>query len=193
MEQIPAFLAQNVLALRRARKMTQASLARLAEVPRSTITYIESGEGNPSLKNLCKVSAALQVSIEVLLSRPRSDCMLIKAGDIAMESRGGGTSRLFKLLPDKIPGMEIDRMEIEPGGKLPGMPHLEHTKEYLTCVQGEVLVTVAGERFQLTPGDVLAFPGNRPHSYHNSGSVLCITVSVVTLAFGAGPSGRGPD
>lgn len=184
MEQIPTFLAQNVLALRQSRKLTQAALAKIAEVPRSTITYIESGEGNPSLKNLCKLSEALQVSLEVLLSRPRSHCTLVKAAEIPMESRGGGTSRLYKLLPDKVPGMEIDRMEIEPGGKLPGVPHLEHTKEYLTCVRGEVLVTVAGERFQLEQGDVLAFPGNRPHSYHNASSQACVCVSVVTLALG---------
>lgn len=186
MEQVSTFLAQNVLALRRSRNMTQASLAKLAEVPRSTITYIESGEGNPSLKNLCRVSAALQVSIEVLLSRPRSECMLIKASEIPMESRGAGSSRLFKLLPDKIPGMEIDRMEVEPGGKLPGIPHLEHTKEYLTVLLGKVQVTVAGERFTLESGDVLAFPGNRPHSYQNPGSSLAVCISVVTLAFGSG-------
>ena len=37
------------------------------------MTHIESGSGNPSLHNLIKVAAALQVSIEELLTRPRTD------------------------------------------------------------------------------------------------------------------------
>ena len=181
---ISSYLAQNVLALRRSRKLTQASLARIAGVPRSTVTYIESGDGNPSLKNLCKISAALQVSIEVLLARPRSEVALIRAEEIRVEKRGGGKARLFKLLPDPIPSMEIDRMEIQPGGRLPGIPHLEHTKEYLTCVEGEVTVHVAGEGYRVGPGDVLAFPGNQPHGYQNAGDRPVVCISVVVLAPG---------
>ena len=181
---VSTYLAQNVLALRRSRSLTQAGLAGLAGVPRSTVTYIESGEGNPSLKILCKISAALQVGIETLLTRPRSEIELIRAREIEMEVRGGGSARLFKLLPDPIPGMEIDRMEIEPGGKLPGLPHLAFTKEYLTCVEGEVVVHVAGERFRVLKGDVLAFPGNQPHSYQNPGDKPVICISVVAINTG---------
>ena len=32
---------------------------------------------------------------------------------------------------------------------------------------GQVTIFVAGERFDLASGDVLAFPGNVPHSYQN--------------------------
>ena len=182
LEGISKNLARNLTALRSAHDMTQAGLAKLAGVPRSTITYIESGEGNPSLKNLCKISAALRVSIEELLARPREECQVVRADEIKVEERGGGTSHLFKLLPDPIPGMEIDRMEIDAGGKLPGAPHLESTREYLTCVQGEVTVLVGQDRFELTKGDVLAFPGHRPHGYANYGKEKAICISVVTLS-----------
>ena len=178
---ISHYLAQNVATLRKARNLTQANLAKIAEVPRSTITHIESGDGNPSLKNLSKISAALKVGIEQLLAKPRSEVALIKAESIKMEERGFG-ARLYKLLPDPLPGMEIDRLEIEPGGKLGGLPHLEHTKEYLTCIQGNVKVHLTDKIMELSPGDVLAFPGHQPHAYQNSGDVKVICVSVVVLA-----------
>jgi XRE family transcriptional regulator, regulator of sulfur utilization len=42
---------------------------------------------------------------------------------------------------------------------------------------------VAGDRFSLAPGDVLAFPGNLPHSYQNADGVEAARgVSVVVLA-----------
>jgi mannose-6-phosphate isomerase-like protein (cupin superfamily) len=39
--------------------------------------------------------------------------------------------------------------------------------EYFTCLEGRVEIVVAGQPHKLTAGDVLAFPGNTAHSYHN--------------------------
>ena len=43
-------LGRNLEQLRKKRGMSQGQLARSAGLPRSTLTYIESGEGNPSLQ-----------------------------------------------------------------------------------------------------------------------------------------------
>lgn len=179
---VSEYLAKNLAALRGARNLTQAALAKLSSVPRSTITHIESGLGNPSLKNLSALAAGLRVSIEELLARPHSACALIRADEIRVERRAQGEAVLYKLLPDPIPGMELDRLEIEPGARLAGVPHLDNTKEYLTCIEGWVTVHIAGESYQLGRGDVLAFPGNQPHGYQNSGEKRVICISVVVLA-----------
>lgn len=179
---ISRYLAQNLVLLRSKRELSQLALSKLAGVPRSTITHLESGEGNPSLQNLVRVAGALQVSIEELLSRPRADCKLIKAQDVPKHRRAQSMAQVSKLLPDPIPGMELDRMEIEPGGRMGGIPHTSHTKEYLVCIQGVVEVQVAGERFEVSPGDVLAFPGDQPHSYRNLSKGKADCFSVVVLA-----------
>lgn len=178
---ISRHLAHNVAALRRGRQLTQAQLARQAGLPRSTLTWIESGEGNPSLRNLVRLAAALQVGIEELLARPRADCVLIPKDEVPVHTRAGG-GRQYKLLPDPLPGMEIDRLELEPGARLRGVPHLDRTREYLTVVSGEIVLHVAGERHRVRAGDVLAFPGDRPHGYHNPGPGRAVALSVVALA-----------
>ena len=87
------------------------------------------------------------------------------------------------LLPDPIPGMEITRMALEPGGKLPGVPHRPGTREYLYCEKGRVVLVVAGERFELEAGDVCTFRGDQPHSYTNpSETKPAVAIGVVTLA-----------
>lgn len=181
LEKLPMYLAQNVLSLRQKRGYSQGQLAKMAGIPRSTITYIESGEGNPSLQNLAKVAATLQITIEELLHRPRALCQLIKAQDVKVLKKGQGLAEVFKLLPDPIPGTEVDRMEISVGGRISGVPHITHTKEYLIGVQGEVQVNIATQKFLVKSGDVLAFPGDQPHSYQNVGSSKAICFSVVMM------------
>ena len=53
---VSRFLANNLLDLRKKKNLSQDKLSELAGIPRSTITHMESGEGNPSLTNLCKLA-----------------------------------------------------------------------------------------------------------------------------------------
>jgi len=87
--------------------------------------------------------------------------------------------KVHKLLPDKIKGLDIDRMEFAAEAVMGGHPHLEGTKEYLTVLQGEILVFVAGESYVVRRGDVFAFPGNQAHSYRNMKKTPSIALSVV--------------
>ena len=176
-------LAKNLVSLREKRGLSQNGLAKLSGVPRSTLNHLESGQGNPSLVILAKVSGALQISLEELLATPRATVKLIKAKDIPSRRQGTqGTTAIYRLLPDPIPGMEMDRMEYGPGDRKGGIPHVVGTKEYFTCIQGEMTVHVGGQKFRVEPGDVLAFPGDQPHSYQNTGTIRSLCLSVVVLA-----------
>jgi len=74
-------------------------------------------------------------------------------------------------------------MDFAPSGAMRGTPHLPGTREYFTCLAGRVTIYVAGDRHDLGPGDVLAFPGNLPHSYQNPDPrERARGVSVVVLA-----------
>jgi quercetin dioxygenase-like cupin family protein len=75
-------------------------------------------------------------------------------------------------------------MEIPPGGRIPGVPHMPGTREYLTCESGEFLLAVAGEQSRLSPGDVVVFRGDQRHSYRNPGKRTAVGYSVVLLAPG---------
>jgi transcriptional regulator with XRE-family HTH domain len=173
-------LGKNVKQLREARGLTQQQIAKLAGVPRATWANLESGDANPTLGVLHRAAQALQVSIEELISSPRAACRLYEKG--TLPTRAPGQAQVRKLLPDPIPGMEIDRIEVAPGGRMTGVPHTPGTREYLTCEAGEMLLVVAGERFRLGPGDVAVFRGDQRHSYHNSGQRPAVGYSVVVLA-----------
>ena len=176
---LAARLALNIRQLRESRGLTQEQMARLAGIPRATWGHLESGSGNPTLSVLDKVATALQVPLEELTAAPRSSGRLYPKAALPARRQGDGFVR--KLLPDPIPGMLIDRMEIGPGGRIPGVPHMPGTREYLTCEAGEIRLAVAGEQWTLGPGDVVVFRGDQRHSYTNVGSRTAVGYSVVVL------------
>jgi XRE family transcriptional regulator, regulator of sulfur utilization len=179
-------LARNLAALRHTRSLTQDALAKAAAVPRSTIANLESGAGNPSLVVLVKVAAALGVPIDELLASPRAQVRHWPAADVAARSKGRGV-RIRALVPEPMPDGMIEVMDFEPGAVTGGTPHLPGTREYFTCLSGRVNLTVGGDRHALAEGDVLAFPGNQPHSYANADAgVPARGVSVVVLAKAGG-------
>lgn len=173
------YLAKNLVILRRSRSFTQTDLAQAAVVPRSTINQLESGSGNPSLHNLVRLSSALQVPIEELLSRPHVDVQLIREEEVVRKKRDKGRVEIAKLLPHNIHGMEIEQMNMEKASSFVGVPHLKGTREYFICLSGKAVIHVAGEVFEVKKGEVLNFPGDEKHSYQNMGGGPLFAISVI--------------
>ena len=175
-------LARNLASLRHTRTLTQGALAKAAAVPRSTIATLESGTGNPSLVVLVKVAAALGVPIDELLASPRAMVRRWPASDVASRVKGRGVT-IRALVPEPVPDEMMEVMDFEPGAVMGGTPHLPGTREFFSCLDGRVLLTIAGDRYELGEGDVLAFPGYLPHSYQNADALRRARgVSVVVLA-----------
>jgi quercetin dioxygenase-like cupin family protein len=87
-----------------------------------------------------------------------------------------------KLLPDPLPGMEFDRMELPPGARMVGIPHTAGTREYLACESGQLVLIASAEHYLLEPGDVVVFRGDQRHSYENPGKKPAVGYSAVLLA-----------
>ena len=177
---VAARLGTNIGQLREARGLTQQQMAKLAGVPRATWAHLESGNANPTLSVLHRAAAALQVTMEELIRAPRPAVKHFPASTVPVKTRGSVAIR--KLLPDPIPGMEIDRMELPAGARLVGIPHVPGTTEYLTCERGTMVLVASGESWTLAPGDVVVFRGDQRHSYANPGDRMAVGYSVVVLA-----------
>src|SRR5262249_19003751 len=128
-------LGENMRTLREARTLTQAQISKLAGLPRATLSNLETGMGTPTLSVLHRVANALQVSIEELIAEPRGGARHYPKGSLPVRARGG--VEIQRLLPDPIPGMELDRMTFPPSSQLTGIPHTPGAREYLICESGE--------------------------------------------------------
>lgn len=173
-------LAGNVRQLRLARGFTQNQMAKLSGLPRATWANLESGAANPTLAVLHRVSVALQVSLEELVAAPRAVAKAYPRGSLPSRTRGNVV--VSSLLPDEVPGMQIERIELPRQARLVGVPHTPGTREYLTCEAGTIELVASGQSFRLGMGDVVVFRGDQRHSYANVGRGVAVGFSVVMLA-----------
>ena len=185
MHDIKRNLAENIRRLREARRLSQQRMAELSGVPRPTWASLETGTANPTLAVLSKAANALNVSIEELVGAPRSEFEHIPAAKVRTKKRQDAVLR--PLVPVALPGLEISRTELPPGGRMVGVPHTAGTREYLTCESGKVVLIAAGERHLLNEGDMLVFRGDQRHSYLNPDKRRR-SVSVSVVCFAAGPA-----
>ena len=178
MERLRTNLGANIRRLREARDLSQQRMAELSGMPRPTWASLESGGANPTLAVLARAATALQVSIEELISAPRTAARLLRADEVRARNRQGATIR--PLLPEDLPGIDISRMELAPGGHMVGVPHTAGTREYLTCERGHIELVASGEHWVLESGDMLVFRGDQRHSYHNlDAKRISVAISIV--------------
>ena len=173
-------LADNIKAIREARGLSQQQIAKAADIPRATWTHLESGGANPTLGVLVKVASALQVRLDELLAPPRQPARHLKASELPTRTKGDVAIR--KLLPEPLPGLDIERMVLPPKARMAGVPHTPGTREYLTCERGSVELAVSGELYRLEEGDVVTFRGDQRHGYHNPSNQTSIAYSVIAFS-----------
>lgn len=177
---LPARLAANLRQLREARGLTQAQAAKLAGLPRPTWTTLESGSANPTLAVLVRAASALHLSLEELVGPPRETGRVYRAESLRARRRGAATVR--DLLPEKIAGMALERIELPRGAAMNGIPHTPGTREYLACERGRIELSADGQAFALEAGDVVVFHGDQRHAYRNVGAETAVGYSVVVMA-----------
>ena len=189
MDDLRANLAASVRRLREARGLSQQAMAKLSGIPRPTWASLESGSANPTLRVLLRAAGALQVSVEELIGPPRTEVRRYGAAEVPTRMRQG--ARLRQLVPEALPGLEIGRIELAPEARLVGVPHTPGTREYLTCEAGCIELAVAGERWEIRPGDMLVFRGDQRHGYRNPDARRsAVAISVVCFAPPAAAPGR---
>lgn len=173
-------LANNMRALREARGLSQQQLAQIAGVPRTTWGYLESGTGNPTLSVLVRVAAALQTTVEELLTAPRSQSRIVREAELTV--RKNGDVRIQSVLPELVSGLIIERMDFPPGSLLTGLPHTPGTREYLTCESGSLELLLGGQVWKIERRDVISFRADQKHAYRNRGKKNAVAYSIVSLA-----------
>ncbi len=169
-----AELAQRVAAnLRERRKTRGLSLDELASasgVSRAALSQIETQKSNPSLSVLWKIAVGLGIPFSELLGEAgptanllrRSDAQVLRSADGRLESRPmtpAGFSRDIEVYELRLAGRSQHAAEAHGPG----------TRELITVLAGLLRMHVGSDKFDLGPGDALAFPADRPHIYENPG------------------------
>lgn len=146
--------------------LTLTELARRAGIAKSTLSQLESAQGNPSVETLWLLGTALGVPFSRLVDPPRPTIRVVRAGDGPTIGSDDG-SYAATLLASCPPGARRDVYvaTAEPGSVRAAEAHLPGSLEHVVVAAGRFRVGPADGPVELAPGDYAVFPGDAPHVY----------------------------
>ncbi|MBL1376365.1 helix-turn-helix domain-containing protein [Zobellella iuensis] len=177
-------VATRLKAHRKRQKLSLDELSRRAGVSKGMLVEIEKGSANPSIAILCKVSAALGVSVADIVNVASAPSVhLIENKDIATlwTGPGGGSARLLAGTsgPDMI---ELWRWEMQPGERFESAGHPPGTVELFHVEQGQLTLRVGETELLVAAGCSAVARTDVPHHYANEGELgLVFSMTVAEL------------
>jgi transcriptional regulator with XRE-family HTH domain len=176
-----ALISGRVRGLRRERRLSLDALAARAAVSKGMVVQIEKGESNPSIATLCKVAAALGVSVADLVNvSGQQPIDMVAAGPRRVLWRGpkGGTATL--LVGSSGPDMlELWKWELRPGERFQGAAHPKGTLELIAVERGSLSIAFDEVSYVIGTGASALAHTDRPHAYACAGKTPVRFIMVV--------------
>ncbi|MBK0090008.1 MULTISPECIES: helix-turn-helix domain-containing protein [Erwiniaceae] len=162
-------------------KISLDELSRRAGVSKGMLVEVEKGKANPSIAILCKIAAALGVSVADIVNVTHApDSWLIESQNIPVLWKGekGGSARLLAGTsgPDMI---ELWRWEMQPGEVFESVGHPTGTFELLHVERGTLGLATDTTELQVTAGSSAVAKTDMPHHYKNLGEALLVFTMTV--------------
>ena len=179
--QVSLAVANRIRNWRKDKKLSLDELSRRASVSKGMLVEIEKGAANPSIAILCKLAAALGVSVADIVnvsSEPVVHVMEKQAIPVLWQGAKGGSARLLAGTagPDMI---ELWRWEMQPGEHFSSPGHPAGTCELLHVNEGVLSLTVGETVTQVEAGASAVAKTEMAHGYGNEcAPVLRFTMTV---------------
>lgn len=177
-------IAENLRRLRKAADLTQAELARRADIARATLAAMEQPDANPGIVAVQAVAKALGVGVDELVEpRPASRIVRVTPEDISEFRSADGLFVARMVSPVTATGIQIQQVTMYPGCRTVGRPHPAGTQEFFLVQAGTAELTVGDEVETLETGSLIQFPGHLHHIYANATEQRVEAVSMVAAGF----------
>ncbi|GGG28357.1 helix-turn-helix domain-containing protein [Chelatococcus composti] len=177
-------LGKTVQRLRKAYNLSLSELAEQSGVAKSIISQIERNETNPTLATIWRLSQALDISIDRVLSSADDEPFIEKASraDTPILVSEDGKMRLAIIGWIKtVEWLQWYDVQAEPGAVLESDSHQRGSVECLSVLEGEFEVEVGGVVQQAKTGESLRYRCDRPHTVRCVGSTPGRAVMVCIL------------
>jgi transcriptional regulator with XRE-family HTH domain len=142
---------------------TLEQLARHSGLSKPFLSRLESGDRQASIAAALTLARIFKVSLDFLFESPLASepCLVIRAEDTVVRRANGLTyaalsnpDRMLNLQPVLVT-VPVDR---------PGKEHYQHEgEEWLHVLTGQLTLSIAGDTYDLEPGDSAHFDSRLPH------------------------------
>lgn len=160
-------ISARIKLYRSQKKLSLDELSRRAGVSKGMLVEIEACKANPSIALLCRLAAAMGVSVADIVdvaSDPKVHVLQPEQIPLLWQGEHGGSARLLAGTrgPDMV---ELWRWELYPGEIFTSPGHPSETSELLHVTVGTLLLTVNGDAYTLEAGYSAVATTDTAHSY----------------------------
>lgn len=146
--------------------LSLAEVARRAGVAKSTLSQLESGQGNPSVETLWALSVTLDVPFARLVEPSPPRVQVIRAGEGAsVASEQADYVATLLASGNARTRRDIYLISIQPGAPRESAPHNLGVIEHVILGSGRALVGCADDPVEIGPGDYISYPGDVAHVF----------------------------
>ncbi|MDU6926996.1 helix-turn-helix domain-containing protein [Franconibacter helveticus 513] len=166
MTQPISVIAKSLVRERTRAGLSLAEVARRAGIAKSTLSQLESGNGNPSLETLWALCVALDIPFARLMEPQSPKTQVIRRGEgLAVNAELAQYKAI--LLAACPPGARRDiyLLLTEPGGERLSHPHPAGSVEHIIVTRGRALVGLTQAPEELSAGDYICYPGDQEHIF----------------------------
>ncbi len=163
--------------------LSQRRVAELSGLTHSAISTIEQDKVSPAVSTLQKLLKVYGLSLSEFFSEPAAshEPKVVIGADELIDIGGQGVS--LKLIHNGSAGRTLAMLleTYEPGATT-GDKIRHPGEETGTLLEGEILLTVNGQSWQLQAGESYVIDTSHPHSFTNNSTMRCRIVSAHTPA-----------
>lgn len=161
--------------------MSLRDLATLTSLSPTFISSLERGIGNPTLDSLRKVANALNVPVFRLIGGAADRSPVVRHSERKHLTLPPGHVRFEIMTPTLTRKMVAFQVRATPShGNLVVQPLAEPTEEFLVVLAGRLRIVLAGQAYELEPGDSVYFEGRDLESLHVVSEEEASYISAIT-------------
>jgi transcriptional regulator with XRE-family HTH domain len=166
-------VGKRTRSLREREGLSLGDLAERAGLAKSTLSVLESGQGNPNIETLWAIARALKVPFGRLVDLSTEDSRVVRRGDGTRIDTGDKKMSAHLLISRSRRGaFEMYDVELAPGLVRHAEPHVGGTTEHILVRKGSLRTGTATAPVELRAGDLGSFRADVPHIYQAHTTVL---------------------
>jgi transcriptional regulator with XRE-family HTH domain len=160
--------------------MSLRDLGKEVDLTASFLAQVERGQANPSVISLQQIARVLKVPIFYFFTEERSRQRVVRRDQRRQLHFPDANVTYELLLPSlnhKSMGLVI---RLGPGDRITPIHLSEPTEEWLYVLQGRIKMTVAGEKYELEPGDTISYEGWELQALCAAGEAEAVLIGSMT-------------
>lgn len=163
-------IAENLKRLRLERNLSLGQLAELSGVSKVMLSQIEKGDSNPTINTIWKIAKGLNVPYTVLIDKHEDETSVVKKSEAEHQNSEDGTYRVYCYYGNTpYRNFELFLLELDSNATYTSVGHSEKSQEYISVIQGELVLTTNNEDYLLKQEDCICFSSANSHTYKSCG------------------------